>query len=58
MTIDAMGTQIAIAEKIRSKRGEYVLALKENQKNLYEDIRLFLNEHHHLLLEGISRNVP
>ena len=44
MTIDAMGTQTAIAEKIRSKRGEYVLALKENQKNLYEDIRLFLNE--------------
>jgi len=44
VTIDAMGTQTAIAEKIRSKRGEYVLALKENQKNLYEDIRLFLNE--------------
>lgn len=44
MTIDAMGTQTAIAEKIRSKRGDYVLALKENQKNLYEDVRLFLNE--------------
>ncbi len=44
VTIDTMGTQTAIAEKIRSKRGEYVLALKENQKNLYEDIRLFLNE--------------
>ena len=44
MTIDAMGTQIVIAEKIRSKRGDYVLALKENQKNLYEDVCLFLNE--------------
>ena len=44
VTIDAMGTQTAIAEKIRSKRGDYVLALKENQKNLYEDVRLFLNE--------------
>lgn len=44
VTIDAMGTQTAIAEKIRSKRGDYVLSLKENQKNLYEDVRLFLNE--------------
>ena len=44
VTIDAMGTQTVIAEKIRSKRGDYVLALKENQKNLYEDVRLFLNE--------------
>lgn len=44
VTIDAMGTQTAIAEKIWSKRGDYVLALKENQKNLYEDVRLFLNE--------------
>ena len=44
VTIDAMGTQTAITEKIRSKRGDYVLALKENQKNLYEDVRLFLDE--------------
>ena len=44
VTIDAMGTQTKIAEKIRSKRGDYVLALKENQKNLYEDVRMFLNE--------------
>ena len=39
-----MGTQAAIVEKTRSKRGDYVLALKENQKNLYEDVRLFLDE--------------
>ena len=44
VTIDAMGTQTKIAEKIRSRRGDYVLALKENQKNLYEDVRLFFNE--------------
>ena len=30
VTIDAMGTQTAIAEKIRLKRGDYVLALKED----------------------------
>lgn len=44
VTIDAMGTQTAIAEAIRKKRGEYVLALKENQKGLYEEVSLFLND--------------
>ncbi len=39
-----MGTQTAGAEKIQSKRGDYALALKENNKNLYEDVRLFLDE--------------
>ena len=42
VTIDAMGTQTAIAEKIRNKRGDYVLALKRNQGNLYEDVSLYL----------------
>lgn len=44
VTIDAMGTQTAIAEKIRSKRGDYVLALKRNQGNLYEDVSLYLKD--------------
>lgn len=44
VTIDAMGTQTAIAEKIKTKRGEYVLALKENQKTLYEDVKLFFED--------------
>ena len=34
VTIDAMGTQTAIVETIRRKRGEYVLALKGNQKGV------------------------
>lgn len=42
VTIDAMGTQTAIAEKIRSKRADYVLALKRNQGNLWEDVSLYL----------------
>ena len=42
VTIDAMGTQTAIAEKIRERRADYVLALKRNQGTLYEDIKLFL----------------
>lgn len=44
VTIDAMGTQTAIAEKIREKRAEYVLALKKNQGNLYEDVSLYLKD--------------
>ena len=38
VTIDAMGTQTAIAEKIISKGAHYILAVKENQKNLSEEI--------------------
>ena len=45
ITIDAMGTQTAIAEKIRQKRADYVLALKKNQYTLYEDVKeYFANE--------------
>ena len=39
ITIDAMGTQKEIAEKIKKKRADYVLSLKGNQKNLYEDVK-------------------
>src|SRR5258706_4290618 len=42
VTIDAAGTQTAIAEQIVAGEGEYVLALKGNQKGLAEDVtRLF-----------------
>ena len=44
VTIDAMGTQTAIAEKIRKKRADYVLALKGNQRNLYDDVKLYLTD--------------
>lgn len=39
VTIDAMGTQTAIAEKIKGKKADYVLALKGNQGTLYEDVK-------------------
>jgi predicted transposase YbfD/YdcC len=39
VTIDAMGCQKAIATEIVQKEGEYVLAAKENQPHLYEDIQ-------------------
>jgi predicted transposase YbfD/YdcC len=42
VTIDAMGCQTEIAEKIIAREANYVLALKENQGNLYEDaVHLF-----------------
>jgi predicted transposase YbfD/YdcC len=42
VTIDALGCQTEIAEKIIDREAEYVLSLKENQGHLYEDVkRLF-----------------
>jgi len=38
VTIDAMGCQKAIAEQIVNQLADYVLALKENQEHLYEDV--------------------
>ena len=39
VTIDAMGTQKAIAKQIIEQGGDYVLALKGNQGNLFEDVQ-------------------
>lgn len=41
VTIDAMGTQKRIAEKIIAKKANYILALKENQGTLEQDAALF-----------------
>jgi predicted transposase YbfD/YdcC len=38
VTIDAMGCQTKIAEQIVAQGGDYVLAVKENQGQLYEDL--------------------
>jgi predicted transposase YbfD/YdcC len=43
ITIDAMGTQTDIAQKIIEKEADYVLALKGNQGTLFEDLSLFLD---------------
>ena len=45
VTIDAMGTQTEIAKKITEKGADYILALKENQKTFYEDVKLFFEEY-------------
>jgi predicted transposase YbfD/YdcC len=44
ITIDAMGTQTEIVKKIRNKRADYVLALKGNQGNLHEDVKLYFED--------------
>lgn len=38
ISIDAMGTQKDIAEKIINKEADYILALKNNQATLYEEV--------------------
>jgi predicted transposase YbfD/YdcC len=44
VTIDAMGCQRGIAQKIVDKKADYVLALKGNQGTLREDVEIFATE--------------
>ena len=54
VTIDAMGCQKNIAEKIIDQGADYVLALKENHKNLYEDVKLYLDS----IADNQLKNIP
>ena len=54
VTIDAMGCQKAIAEKIVAEKGDYVLAVKENQPKLYQAIQAVFSGH----LENDLQHVP
>ena len=44
VTIDAMGTQRKIAEKIREKKADYVLALKKNHKGPYYEVEEYFQD--------------
>ena len=44
VTTDVMSTQTAIAEKIKNRHADYVLAVKENQKIWYNDIKDYFME--------------
>lgn len=44
ITIDAMGTQKNIAEKIVEKKGDYILALKGNQSTLNDEVDNFFSQ--------------
>jgi len=43
ITIDAIGAQKKIVQKIAEKSGDYLIALKANQHAFYNDIKLFLD---------------
>jgi predicted transposase YbfD/YdcC len=45
ITIDAMGTQVAIAEQIVEGKGDYILALKANQDGLFQQVIDCVEEH-------------
>lgn len=45
VSIDAMGTQREIAGLIVEKKGHYLLALKTNQKSLFEDVECAFKVH-------------
>lgn len=44
VTIDAMGCQTEIAETIIDQEADYVLSLKKNQGQLYEDVKLLFDD--------------
>lgn len=46
ITIDAMGCQTEIAGQIVGQEAEYVLAVKDNQPHLHEDLELFFRLAH------------
>ncbi len=44
VTIDAIGTQTEIMNKIIEKEGDFCLQLKKNQRAAFEDVELFFND--------------
>lgn len=56
VTIDAMGCQKEIAAKIRERRGHYVLAVKDNQPHLLQDIQDSLERAHNKDFAGIAHD--
>ena len=54
VTIDAMGCQREVAQRIVAAGADYVLAVKDNQPKLHAAIRNFFNEH----LEDDLQRVP
>ena len=57
ITTDAMGTQTAIVKKIRQKKADYVLALKANQGNLLEDVRLYFSDREFLKKSAYKKTI-
>jgi predicted transposase YbfD/YdcC len=57
VTIDAMGCQRNIAQQIVAGEGDYILAIKDNQPTLREEVKLLLDEAIAHQFEGMSCDV-
>ncbi len=57
VTIDAMGTQKAIARQIREQQGHYVLALKGNQSTLKQDMQQLFDQGMETNFQGMKHDV-
>jgi predicted transposase YbfD/YdcC len=53
VTIDAMGCQKTIAQKVVEGGGQYILALKDNQKNLFEAVQKYFRAARASAFEGV-----
>lgn len=56
VTIDAMGCQKEIAQAIREAEADYVLAAKDNQPRLHEDIQALFAAHLEADMQGVARS--
>ncbi len=54
VTIDAMGTQTKIVQKITDKKADYVLALKANHPTLFSQVKNWFNEAKKTQFKGIE----
>ena len=57
VTADAMHTQKATAQAVRQAGGDYVLALKGNQRELHKDVSLFLDDLDHAEICDVFQSV-
>lgn len=57
ITTDAMGTQIEIMKKIKSKGADHLLALKGNQESLLEDIKMYFSDKEVLIKSDYKKTV-
>jgi len=56
VTVDAIGTQTKIAKTIIDQGGDYILAVKENQGHLYEDIHDLFEDNQQFNYAGVPHS--
>lgn len=54
VTIDAMGCQYKIADKILKKEGQYIFSLKGNQGELCEDVKTYFADEYFKLMSCLD----